>query len=250
MRTDPLLQGALNRETLSMVVFGASKTGKSTLASTSPLPILCMDAEGGSKFLPVRKIVWDPRQPPPVPDGTWDMAVVAVNDWEVVALAHQWLASGQHGFASVVMDSLTEMQRRCKRNIGGADAFQQQAWGKLLVRMEDVVTQFRDLTEHPVNPVSTVTFICESVHLDDKWRPSLQGALRTALPYKVDLCAFLFVADVADALDPTLVKKQRQLLTGPDPTIESGERVQGRLPHIVVEPNMTEMLNAIFPSAT
>ena len=73
---------------LSILVHGASKTGKSTLTSTAPLPICVLDAEGGWRFIseagfqsgkPLRRIPWDPNKTvqPPRYDGTWDVDYAA-----------------------------------------------------------------------------------------------------------------------------------------------------------------------------
>lgn len=247
MRQDDRLQDALDRKTLTLVTHGGAKVGKTTLASTCPKPMLLLDAEGGTKFLNLRKVTWNPLMgPPPECDGTWDAVVVAVNDWDVLANVYQWLISGQHCFASLVVDSLTEVQRRCKKNLVGSADMQQQSWGKLLTRMEDLVTQLRDLTEHPTNPLSVVMFITETQNRNDKWRPYLQGRMSDSLPYKLDIFGYLFVADVQDTDDPTVVHKQRQLLVGPDPLIEAGERVQGRLGHVVAEPDICRMLDTVY----
>lgn len=98
---------------LSLVVHGESGVGKSWLGDTAPKPALVLDAEGGSRFTQSRKIAWDGVGAPPVPDGTWDTCVVTTRSFTQVASVYQWLASGQHGFRSVVLDSLTEIQKRC-----------------------------------------------------------------------------------------------------------------------------------------
>lgn len=253
MRTDPLLASALApyHQTLAFVVHAGAKVGKTTLAATAPLPLLLLDAEGGTKFLPLRKIYWDPiTGPPPMWDGTWDACVVHVRRYEEMSLAYQWLVLGQHSFASISIDSVTQVQRRCK---AGIEEFQgrntQAAWGVLLDKMLDLITGYRDLTLHPTNPVSVVTFITETTHKDGKWRPYMQGQMGATLPYTVDVLGYLFVADVGDVNDPLVIHKQRQLLVGPDATIEAGERVQGRLGHIVVEPNLTTMLHQVYAAA-
>lgn len=223
-------------------------THNTTLGSTCPKPLLLLDAEGGTKFLNLRKVTWNPQlEPPPeCDDDSWDACVVPVNDWSVMAHVFQWLAAGQHCFASLVVDSLSELQRRCKKALVGTDDMKMQAWGRLLTQMEDVVVQLRDLTEHPTNPLSVVMFICETTNKDERWTPYLQGALSRTLGYRTDLLGYLYVADVPDEVDPSIVHKRRQLLVGPDPTIEAGERVQGRLGQIVIEPDVCEMLDCVY----
>ena len=68
----------LNRS-LSMLIYGPSKAGKTTLAVTAPYPRLYLDVESAARFLPIIPKLWDPvREEPPVADGTWDTCVVSV----------------------------------------------------------------------------------------------------------------------------------------------------------------------------
>lgn len=248
MRSDPLLTNALRQETLSLVVHGDSKVGKTTLSSTCPKPMLLLDAEGGTKFLPFRRVVWDPvTGPPPVWDGTWDVCNVIVRQYDTMALVYQWLVTGQHSFASLSIDSLTEVQRRCKESLVGTEQMKTQNWGQLLDKMLYLVRSFRDLTMHPTNPLSAVVFIAETKMTDGKWRPYMQGQLASSLPYTVDVLGYLYVAQVPDPVDPLLIHPQRQLLVAPHPEFEAGERVQGRLGSVVAEPNVEQMLATVYP---
>lgn len=241
--------------TLSLLVHADSKAGKTTLASTSPKPMLILDAEGGSKFLPLRKIEWDGNAAPPAYDGTWDAVVVIVRDFDTLVRVFQWMQFGQHDFRSLVIDSITEVQRRCKAAlIGPTDAMTQQLWGQLLTRMDALIRGYRDLTLHPTKPVEVVVFIAETRQdQNGKWKPYLQGQIATALPYWMDVVGYLFVqalinSDGTPALDERgQPLKLRRLLVSPDPTYEAGERVQGRLPAVVDEPNVEVMLNMIYP---
>ena len=129
-------------EVLSMLIHADSKEGKSTLTSTAPLPLLVLDAEGSWKFIdevgfksgiPLRKIDWDPaREAIPRHDGTWDVVRVSVSSWQTMVQIYQYLTQHPHDFVSVVLDSITEVQRRCKQNIKGTAQMQIQQWGMLL----------------------------------------------------------------------------------------------------------------------
>jgi hypothetical protein len=247
VRSDPLLASALYQQTLSMVVHADAKAGKTTLSGTSPKPLLLLDAEGGTKFLPFSRTFWDPRTgPPPMPDGTWEVCTVIVRDYETLGLVYQWLITGQHGFASISIDSVTEVQRRCKENLVGTEQMKTQDWGRLLDQMLHLIRAYRDLTVHPTNPVSTVVFIAETKMTNDKWRPYMQGQMASSLPYTVDILGYLYVAQVPDPVDPLLVHQQRQLLVSPHPQFEAGERVQGRLGAVVAEPNVSTMLATVY----
>ena len=234
-------------ETLSILVHADSKVGKTTLASTCPAPILLLDAEGGSKFLPHRKIYWNPNEAPPVYDGTWDICVVVVRDFAAVTNVYNWLVYGGHSFQSLVIDSISEVQRRCKTNSVGTDQMKMQQWGELLTQMDTVIRGFRDLTFHPTCPLRVAMFISETREKNGKWKPYMQGQIEVALPYWMDIVGYLFVQEVPtdDPMHP--VRKMRRLLISPNPQFEAGERVQGRLGEVVDEPNIAQMLTTVYP---
>ena len=229
-------------EGLSILVHGLAKAGKTTFAETSPAPRLILDAEGGSRFTQSRKRTWNPTtERPPEADGTWDTCVVYVRDFAAVSMAYQWLASGQHPFRSVVVDSLSEVQQRCVDQIAGAGRMEQQLWGDLLRQMSDTVRKMRDLIIHPTNPLTCVVLIAMT-RSDSKGRmvPTVQGQLQTTLPYYLDVTGYFYVE-----ADPNTGELVRKLLVAPHPQFEAGDRT-GRLPSIVESPNIGAMLTQIF----
>jgi hypothetical protein len=152
-------------ERLSILVHGGSKLGKSTLTGTAPKPVLVLDAEGSWRFIPVRKVYWDPTQGgPPECDGTWDACIVSVREWGTVTLVYQWLSQYVTCFTSVVIDSITELQRRCKHNLKGSEAMKIADWGTLLSQMDGTIRGFRDLTLIPQLNVRCVVFVAETCH--------------------------------------------------------------------------------------
>jgi AAA domain-containing protein len=175
-----------------MVVHGESGVGKSWLADSAPAPRLILDVEGGVNFTPSEKVEWDPRNEPP----TADSVVVHVRDLKAVQDAFAWLNSGKHSFRSVVIDSLSEMQKRAIDNIAGTAQLKTQDWGTLLRKMEGMVRAFRDLTTHPAKPVENVVFVCGTKVEGEtgRLRPNLQGQMGTTLPYYVDVVAYMAYA--------------------------------------------------------
>lgn len=246
-------------QSLSMLIHADSKIGKTTLAATSPAPLLILDAEGGSKFLPLsptlaqmygRPIVlasWNPLQgPPPRYDGTWDFVVINVNSWQTVTATYSWLLSAEHDFQSLVVDSVTEIQRRCKAQLKGTEAMKIQDWGDLLVQMDMIIRGLRDLTLHPIHPLRVVVFIGETRQgRDGKWKPYMQGQIEVALPYWMDIVGYLHIAHMPDANGQLTIPVRRLLITQ-HPQFEAGERVQGRLGQYVDNPNITVMYNQLF----
>ncbi len=248
--------------TLSILVHAHSKTGKTTLAATCPHPVCIIDAEGGSKFLagsPVlearygrqlRVITWDPtRNPPPAYDGTWDIAIVTTRQWSDFVTTAQWLASGQHHFTSVVTDSITEIQRRLKKNLVGTEQMKMQDWGALLTTMDDVIRGLRDLTVDPYNSIRVTMFIAETRQTgnDAKWRPYMQGQISTSLPYWVDICGYLYTDMMPDEQGQPTVPLKR-LLVNQHPQYEAGERVQGLVGPVIDDPAIYAIVDAIYPN--
>jgi hypothetical protein len=256
--------------TLSALVHAASKAGKSTLTSTAPLPICVLDAEGGWRFIreagfrtgvPLRKITWDPVRDaaPPRWDGTWDVCVVTVTRWETLTKAYVGFTQYPHDFRSLVLDSITESQRRLKRNLRGMEQMRIQDWGDLLTQMDQLIRDMRDLVLIPGTPLRLVMFVAETKMKDGKWRPQMQGQIGDSLPYWMDIVGYLY-RDTKTGPDgkPVLdangqpVGKTLKMLIGQDvhPQIEAGERVQGVLGDIVVEPHLTEMMKTIYGADT
>lgn len=234
---------------LSVLVHAFTKVGKSTLGATTPPPRLLLDAEAAYRFLPIRKTFWDPlAEPPPKYDETWDTCVVLVRQYSTLVRAIEWLECGLHDFESVTVDSISEVQKKCKDQISGSPEMQRNMWNELLWHMESLIRRLRDLTEHPTRPLTAVVLTSMTEQRDGKYKPYVQGQLRTTLPYFIDVVGYLFVETVTSN-DPTQPGyEMRRMLTRPHPQYEAGERVQGRLPAYIDDRcvNITWMLDAVF----
>jgi hypothetical protein len=228
---------------ISIIVHGASKSGKSRLASTSPAPRLILDAESGSRFISGRIVAWDPRTQAPPQAGEWDTCHVPVHDYDTIRAALHWLQSGQHPFASVVLDSISEIQQRAIDSIAGVDQMKREQWGELLRTVSETVRKFRDLVTHPTRPMWAVVYIAMTVQRDGKWRPLMQGALKDFLPYYADICGYLFVNPPIDAAGTW---PGNGLLVQPHPEYETGERVGGIFGQVVANPDIQAMVAKIY----
>lgn len=248
-----------DQKALSILLHAESKVGKSTLSTTCPPPILVLDVEGGWKFVkqagfqtgvPLRRRMWDPlRDAPPRYDGTWDFCHVMVTSWATLNRAYEWLQhTDAHDFKSVVVDSVTEAQRRLKTQLRGMETMRIQDWGDLLMQMDSVIRGMRDLTVKQNSPIEVVLFIAETILKDGKWRPSMQGQIYNVLPYWVDICGYLYVDRERDENNNPTGNLVRRLLIGNGVMNEiiAGERVQGALEPVITNPHITTMLNAIF----
>ena len=238
------------QRSLTLMVYGESKVGKSTFAVTAPYPRLMLDVEGGHRFLPIVPKYWDPMtEEPPVADGTWDTTVVQVRDYDTVLKAFQWLQSGKHQFKSLIIDSISELQVKCMDNIAGTEQMKMQQWGELLRHMGALLRDLRDLTMHPTQPLEAVILTAMARRgQDGVYRPYLQGQLATQAPYFYDVLGAITVEEFPneDPLQPP--HKARRMYVERTSQYEAGERVQGRLGAIVEQPNLSaeRMLDMIF----
>lgn len=250
---------AIPGRSISILVHADTKTGKSTFGNTAPQPRLIIDAEMASRFLPGTKVFWDPiREAPPIHDGSWETCVVTIREYGTMIRVMEWLESGQHPFESVVIDSISEIQKRLKDQVSaGTGDMKQQQWGELLTHMEALIRRLRDLTEHPTKPLTAVIITAMTELRDGKWRPYVQGALRITLPYFIDIVGYMFTQSVQPA-DPSQSPYEiRRMLTRPHVQFEAGERVQGRVPQYIDGDamNVERILDAVFgpipePAAT
>lgn len=239
---------------LTLMVYGESKVGKSTFAVTAPYPRLMLDVEGGHRFLPINVKYWDPiREEPPVADGTWDTVVVQVRDYDIVMKTFAWLQSGKHQFKSLIIDSISELQVKCMDNIAGSEQMKMQQWGELLRHMGALLRDLRDLTMHPTQPLEAVVLTAMARKgQDGVYRPYLQGQLAIQAPYFYDILGAITVEQVPnpDPLQPPY--KVRRMYVERTPEYEAGERVQGRLGKIVEQQDLgvERMLDIIFGEKT
>lgn len=238
------------QRSLTAMVYGESKVGKSTFAVTAPYPRLMLDVEGGHRFLPVIVRYWDPmREEPPVADGTWDTCVVLVQTYDVVLKTYQWLQSGKHQFKSLIIDSISELQVKCIDNIAGNEQMKMQQWGELLRHMGGLLRDLRDLTMHPTNPLEAVVLTAMArTDQSGRYKPYLQGQLAIQAPYFYDILGALTVEEVMnpDPMQPPY--KVRRMYVERTNQYEAGERVQGRLGAVVEQENLSidRMLDIVF----
>lgn len=233
-------------ESLTILIHGASKTGKSTLSVTAPAPRLYLDVESASRFLPIKRVLWDPaKEAPPIPDGTWDTCVVQTRDWGTVERVYQWLASGKHEFKSLIIDSISELQGRFFEKQAGRNQLTQQQWGDAYRQVGGLVRDIRDLTMHQTKPLECVVMTAMTKHVDDKWKPFVQGQLQSVLPYLLDAVVYLWVENERNELTGES-SEVRKVLTRPTSEFEAGERVGGVWPQVISNPNVADMKDMIF----
>lgn len=208
---------------LSIVVHGGSKVGKSTFGATTPAPRLIIDAEYGSRFTEGRKIEWNYwLDPPPEDDGTWDTVIVVPNSWADAARIYEWLASGAHPFRSVVVDSITELQKRLIDDVAGVEQVTMPQWGEIWRKGDDFVRRLRDLIKPTaMKPLDALVIIALTEESKGVWKPAVSGKLTQFIGAHMDLIGYMYVDN--DLATNTTVYRMLIIRT---PTIEAGSRVR------------------------
>jgi hypothetical protein len=219
------------------IVHGEAGTGKSFVCGTTPAPRLILDAEGGARFVAANlpAIDWDPlKEPVPRWDGSWNSVFVNVHDWATLIAAYNVVASGNHDFKSVILDSLTEAQKRLVDNVSGVDQPTMQDWGTILRYLEDLVRKFRDLTFHPTHPIEAVIMTCLSHLRDDRTRPFLKGQLELTLPSFVDVVGYMHTG-----IDATTNQVDYRMLIAPANNIIAKDRTS-----VITQKHGSVLINA------
>jgi hypothetical protein len=213
---------------LRAVIYGQAGVGKTTIVETAPGPRLILDSEGGADWLEKPYIVWNRvTEPPPLPTeeqlAEWgnDYSVVLfIRDWSVFEMAYAWLESGKHNFRTLALDSLTDIQKRCKDSIS-TGAFDMQAWGVLLSKMDVILRGMRDLTNHATRPLQCIIITALVRENSAKMlAPKIQGGLVDDLPGLFDLVGYYKMSAEVNVNG----EFDRLLMISPAPTYEAKAR--------------------------
>lgn len=225
---------------INLLVYGDSGVGKTTLAGSADecpelRPGLVIDFEGGTESL-VRTYP--------------DIDQVRVTTWKEMQAVYDELHRGKHGYSTVILDSLTEIQKfnmysimeemLAKRPDLDPDVPSMREWGKNLEQMRRFVRAFRDLQ------MNTIFTALKKEDKNDKTGmvttlPSLSGKLAGEVAAFLDIVAYYYVKRIGNGAD---AEEKRMLLTAKTETIIAKDRT-GKLPMVVEEPTMQKLFDLI-----
>jgi len=167
---------------LKMLVYGASGVGKTVFGSTAPEPLF-LDAEAGLLSIQDKKI-----------------DRIKIETFQDLRDAFEFLKAGQHKYKTVIIDSLTEIQKKSMDSIlakNGKDKPTIGEWGENIEEMRKTSRYFRDLK------MNVILIALEQVVEDEitgvsRRLPALQGK---SLPQEVmgfyDIVGYMSVQEVA-----------------------------------------------------
>jgi len=228
-----LLNGAAQArqaQGLAIGVHARPKMGKSSLGVSGPGPCALIDSEVAGVWTPGRKVYWDPaRQTVPRWHGPddWQICDIPVQSIDTLFAVQGVLASGQHPFNSISVDSVPAVAHRAMMAMAARRKMERDDWGQLLRDILQLIVGFKDLLVHPTNPVWSVVYVFPT-HYDvktRKMRPYLQGQSADLAPYQFDLMGTMYVQGTHPDGRP-----MHHLFTGPSNEYETGDRLWGRLP--------------------
>lgn len=223
---------------LNILLYGDSGVGKTTLAGSASEvpamhPVLFIDIEGGTESL---------RNSYP------DVDTVRVTTWPEMQKVYNALHRGDSGYQTVVLDSLTEIQKFNMYQIMAdllakkgedsnvdPDVPSMREWGKNLEQIRRFVRGFRDL------PMHTIFTALAKTEKDARTgnttiKPSLSGKMADEVAAFLDIVSYYYVKDIVVEGESEPVAK-RLLLTRKTSQHVAKDR-SGRLPMVVESPTM------------
>lgn len=224
----------------NLMIYGKSGVGKTRLAGSAyAVPemrrVLYIDIEGG--VLTLRKEFPGVER-------------VRIKTWKEMQSVYDALFAGGHGFSTVILDSLTEIQKFNMNEImlkmmdekgdeRDMDVPSLREWGKNLEQTRRFVRAFRDL---PMNVIFT------ALEREDKDRmnrpiklPSLSGKMAQEVAAFLDIVLYYNIKEV------TIDGEERQVRILQSAATEStvAKDRSGMLPPVLLDPDMEQLYDII-----
>jgi len=179
-----------------------------------------------------------------------DVQQVRVENWKQMQAVYDELHRGQHGFQTVILDSLTEIQKfnmyeimldlMTKRPDLDQDVPSMREWGKNLEQMRKFVRGFRDLK------MNTIFTALKKEDKNEKTGmvttlPSLSGKLSGEVAAFLDIVGYYYVKRIGSGEDAV---DKRLLLTKKTETVIAKDRT-GQLDLVMEDPDMQMVFDQI-----
>lgn len=217
---------------INMLIYGESGIGKTRLAgSADAVPqlrrILLIDVEGGTLTLR---------------DTFPDVETVRVKSWQDMQRVYEALFDGKHDFTTLIVDSLTEVQKMSMDGIMRklVEEFEERSaevpglreWNINLEQTRKFVRAFRDL---PMNTIFTALLKTDKNPRTGaiKRKPSLSGKLADEISGFLDIVVYLYAKEIDQ-------ENKRILLCGQTEDTVAKDR-SNNLPLTMEDPTMAKI---------
>lgn len=242
---------------LKLLIYSPPGHGKTSLLGTVVgdkrlSPMLLIDFEAGVQSIRSKCRLLKLEQLGTVKPDVKMIDVVKVKTWDDFDFVHAFLAKGEHGYMSVALDSVSEMNYmnlqeaiedgKIKDVRHDPDVAEQRDYLRSATQMRKLIRSFRDLDLHTI-------FTCGSQEAQDpntklmQIRPALTGKLALEVPGLVDVVGYLAVSESDPDKDGN-VTVSRILLTQPTGKYMAKDRSEGgKLSPMLVNPSLVNILD-------
>ena len=226
---------------VNMLIYGESGSGKTRLSGSSDeVPemrrVLFIDVEGGTLTL---KSCYP------------DIDTIRVRTWSEMQSVYDALYAGQHGYTTVVIDSLTEIQKMSMDTVmrklieeheeRDADVPGIREWNINIEHTRKFVRAFRDL---PVNTIFTALVQTDKIIRTGgtKRKPSLSGKVKDEVAGFLDIVVYLYIKEIDQV-------NKRMLLCGQTEDTVAKDR-SNSLPLTIDNPTMNTIWNLLHKESS
>lgn len=231
-----ILKAAERPPYMNILFYGDPGVGKTRLAGTADsVPemrkVLFVDLEGGTLTLT---------------HSNPNVDIVRVSSWDEMQDVYNALYAGNHDYSTVVLDSLTEIQKFNMYNImkglvefdadRDPDVPGMREWGKNLEQMRKFVRAFRDLPMHTIFTALMKNDKDKKTGLSQR-KPYLSGKLADEVAGFLDIVCYMYIKEVDG-------EQTRLLLSSATDEIVAKDRT-GKLPIVMINPDMVDLLGYI-----
>lgn len=220
-----------------VMLYGRNGSEKTRTAATAPKCFLIDIEEEGTKSI----------------RGYDNVDVFPAKSWKDIVHAYWFLRAGGHGYESVVLDTLTMMEKLCMKRVlressdrdPGRDPrlAQFKEWNKLATMMGEQLLWYRNLPMHVVFVVQERTIELESGDETISYTvPDLSKSARGTATSCVDFIGRMYKKEVTNK--KTKKKVWRPLMLIGDHELYLTKDQSGVLPRIVVNPTIPQIIEA------
>lgn len=213
------------------LVYARAGMGKTVLTATAPAPVL-ISAESG--LLSVRRGNLEKIYGVNAQGITYDIPTIEIRTINDLIDAHTWCLTSAEArqFATISLDSITEIGEVVLSNAKSQVKDPRQAYGELLEKMTNTIKKFRDLQGKHVYMSAKEEKVKDESTGSVLFAPAMPGSkLGQQLPYLFDE-----VFNLNKAKDPNTQQDYRYFRTQPDFNYDakdrSGALAEIEIPHL------------------